>query len=290
MKFNPEKIDLHVHTLNSDGEYPLEEVVKRAKKSGITLMAITDHNFFTLEKNCNMDGVELIPGAEFSTTYMQDNADEANEIHIIGLFPNGVDKASFSFLFDRIPAEKKKYVEAILDDLSSRGLNIYMSEVEEINPGCRKMGRHQIAQVMVKKGYAETITQALDEQIGNYSPYYIPATRFIRYAPMEVVIKKIIEEGGIPILAHPFGYRMNTAGIEELIRYFKECLGNASGGVEVFYEEYVKDMGKMKFLKAMKRKYNLLASAAGDFHGDDDLFASQGDYELYQQMLNCINK
>ena len=37
-------IDLHVHTVNSDGNFTTEEVLIEAEKQGISLLSITDYN------------------------------------------------------------------------------------------------------------------------------------------------------------------------------------------------------------------------------------------------------
>ena len=38
------KIDLHMHTTASDGEYSPTEVVKMVKEKGLEIFAITDHD------------------------------------------------------------------------------------------------------------------------------------------------------------------------------------------------------------------------------------------------------
>ena len=37
-------IDLHVHTIYSDGEYTPKEILEMCKKRNITVVGITDHN------------------------------------------------------------------------------------------------------------------------------------------------------------------------------------------------------------------------------------------------------
>ena len=67
------------------------------------------------------------------------------------------------------------------------------------------MGRHDIAEVLIRRGYAKDMDDAFDRYIGDFSPYYVPSTRFIGYASMEQVVQQIINSGGIPVLAHPWG-------------------------------------------------------------------------------------
>ena len=38
------KLDLHIHTQNSDGQYTVEEIVMKLIKEGINIFSITDHD------------------------------------------------------------------------------------------------------------------------------------------------------------------------------------------------------------------------------------------------------
>ena len=40
-------IDLHTHTINSDGDFTTEETLIEAEKRGIEILSITDHNNIT---------------------------------------------------------------------------------------------------------------------------------------------------------------------------------------------------------------------------------------------------
>ena len=47
---NKMKIDLHTHTTASDGRITPRELVKKAKKIGLSAIAITDHDTINYEK------------------------------------------------------------------------------------------------------------------------------------------------------------------------------------------------------------------------------------------------
>lgn len=57
------KIDLHIHTLCSDGEGNPEQIIKSAKEKGYELIAITDHN--TVEVHKRITDNILLTGVEF---------------------------------------------------------------------------------------------------------------------------------------------------------------------------------------------------------------------------------
>lgn len=277
-------IDLHMHTSNSDGEESPDVVVEKARSWGLSVIAITDHNKFTFTERKQLDGMIIVPGIEFSTEYYVPSWNDTTEIHVVGIFPDGVNEADFDDVFKGIGNGKEAYVTAILNDLETRGIHITLEEVYKVDRKCEHIGRHQIAQVLVDKKIEADIDSAFDHQIGNFSPYYIPSTRFIHYASMDTVVKKIRACGGIPCLAHPYGYGMVETEIEQLIQKFKQAAGKVAA-MEVFYERYLSDSPRMNFLQKMQEKYKLLASCGSDRHRPDQPFASGGNIELFKAMI-----
>ena len=81
-------IDLHTHTINSDGELTSYELLAQAKDIGCTVVAITDHDniggIAEARKVATEIGIEFIPGIEISTQ-------EKEEVHILGL---GIDETN----------------------------------------------------------------------------------------------------------------------------------------------------------------------------------------------------
>ena len=77
-------IDLHLHTLFSDGVSTPEEVAKEAHYMDLAAIALTDHD--TIEgcqrqaKACAEHGIEFIPGTELSTDI------QGHEMHLLGYF------------------------------------------------------------------------------------------------------------------------------------------------------------------------------------------------------------
>lgn len=69
---NPQngRVDLHLHTRNSDGDDTLSDVIRMAAEEGLKVIAVTDHNKFSLEQCRNEGELNVIPGCEFSTAYL----------------------------------------------------------------------------------------------------------------------------------------------------------------------------------------------------------------------------
>ena len=78
------RCDLHMHSVFSDGTLSPSELVALAEETGLSAIALTDHNTVLGLKDFMRAGetssVSTIPGCEFITEYL------GKEIHIVGLF------------------------------------------------------------------------------------------------------------------------------------------------------------------------------------------------------------
>ena len=287
-----DQIDLHLHSKSSDGQNTVNEVIDLAFTQGKLKVAdITDHNYFSLTQKqvvgTDEDQLTVIPGCEFSTTYVLRSRNMYDEIHVIGIFPNGVDPKNFEDLFAPIEGGRKKYIGAILDSLHNLGVGISMEEVLRVKRSTGYLGRFQIATVLVEKGYGSSVDEIMDRFIGNFSPYYINPTKYIDYAPFQTVIERILANGGFPILCHPLSYhRLAVDEITALVQDFKEATKGV-GGIEVYYSHYTEE--QREYLRRLQEEAGLIPSVASDRHRVDQPFASYGGYSLYQKMLKALN-
>ena len=91
------KVDLHIHTIYSDGVFSPEKIVDTAIDAGVNAIAITDHDNVLaypiavnyaqkIAKEKNTSALEILPGVEINTIYKD------TEIHILGYFMNREDE------------------------------------------------------------------------------------------------------------------------------------------------------------------------------------------------------
>ena len=68
-------VDLHTHTIYSDGTWNVKKLLEEAKKNGVTLLSITDHDsvdaYLELRNNdySNYFSGKIIPGCEFDCVF-----------------------------------------------------------------------------------------------------------------------------------------------------------------------------------------------------------------------------
>ncbi|MEG0771748.1 PHP domain-containing protein [Clostridium sp.] len=109
------KGDFHIHSTASDGRLTPFEVVQFAKKQGVDIIALTDHNTMSGVKEALLAGekygVAVIPGVELSTRY------KGNRVHILGYFNGNRYKDDFfQKILRLIKTRKTKQVQRLLRD------------------------------------------------------------------------------------------------------------------------------------------------------------------------------
>lgn len=281
----PEGIDLHIHTTKSHGMRTVEETIKDAEDENLRAIAITDHNTFAIKEPRKINNLEVIPGAEFSTLY-KNKSGKVIEIHIVGIFFNGISD-KISGIFNNLHSQREKYIRAIMSKLQELGVNISYEDLVKRYKDSDQIGRPQIAHLILEKNYVSSIDEAFDKYIGNYSPYFIDPLDFIHYMDMDKCVKLISENGGVPILAHPYHYNFTYEEIETLIKDFKNAAKNKVAAMEVYYIKY--DEKKQNILKTLANKYNLLSSAGSDRHKKTDKFTHK-PYKLIEEMKKALEK
>lgn len=276
--------DLHIHTTKSDGTRTVEETIADAQKAGLRAIALTDHNQFAITEPEVRGELELIPGAEFSTSYRTE-AGRLLEVHVIGLFFHGV-KKELQQIFKKIPQQRKNYLDAVITRLNHLGIDISYQKLLDAFPESNQIGRRHIAELLVQKGYAESVTDAFDRLIGNRSPYWVDVTKYMNYMPLETAVQKISENGGFPILAHPYHYHCSEQEVEQLVAHFRKIAREHPAGMEVYYLKY--DHGQRNKLLELAQRYGLYPSAASDRHCAEDCF-EKGDEKLLAAMKASVS-
>ncbi len=278
-------IDLHIHTTSSDGTRTVDETILDAKEFGLKSIAITDHNQFALMQPVVCQGLEVIPGAEFSTAYRTEKG-RLVEVHVVGLFFDGVPE-KLRGLFKNIPVQRKHYLDAIITKLNHLGIKISYEELVNAFPDSNQIGRRHVAELLVKKQYADNITDAFDRLIGNRSPYWVDSTKYMKYMPLESCLEKICKNGGFPILAHPYHYHLTDEEVVKLVKDFCELVGKYPAGMEVYYAKY--DARRRGELLKLAEEFCLLPSAASDRHAPKDGF-ERGRESLLESMKAAVKQ
>lgn len=248
-------IDLHTHSVFSDGTTTPAENAALAAAGGLTGLALTDHDTLAgwdeAADACARHGLLFVPGIELSTEVT------GASVHLLGYW---CDPASHELAAecDRLRNERNRRAEQILGRLAALGVACSLDRVLA-HAGSAPVGRPHIAAAMVDAGVVPDVRAAFDEYLGDGAPAYVPKHAL---CPADGV-RLIRAAGGVAVLAHPGtdgpGSPVTTTLVDEM---------HAAGlaGVEADHPGH--DAATAAFWRAFARERDLVVTGSSDFHGD----------------------
>lgn len=253
------EVDLHAHTTASDGAFTPSELVARAAKLGLRVIAITDHDSTEgvaegLAAGRAL-GIEVIPGVEINTDVPR------SEVHILGYFVRHDDPTLRSELA-RLREGRIGRARRMAEILGQMGAPVSFERILEI-AGEGAVGRPHVAQALVEARHVASYEEAFERYIGRNSPAYVDRLKF---SPEEAC-RLIRQVGGVPVLAHPVGFDKFGAiktpfNLETAL---PDLIAAGLGGLEVYYPGY--DAVTTEYLLGIARRFGLLVTGGTDFHG-----------------------
>ncbi len=281
------KIDLHIHSTASDGTLSPIEILNLAQNLNLGAIAITDHDTIDGSKDALLFGippsVKFLTGVEISAS-PPPSFTCSGSMHILGYDIN-LEDAVLNQTLEMLQQARKRRNPRILELLNRMGIELTLSEIRNAFGECQH-GRPHIAQLIVKKGFAETIDEAFGKYLGRGKPAYVDKYRIDCARAIEI----ILGAGGIPVLAHPILLEMeNDEVLEDLIVTLKEM---GLKGIEVYYPEHNPE--RIAFYKTIAYRHKLLMTGGTDFHGvikpEIKMGSGTGNlfipFKLYEALIN----
>jgi hypothetical protein len=241
-------VDLHAHSTASDGTRAPADVVREAKRVGLSAIALTDHDTLAGISEASVAGAELgvrvVPGVELSA--VEDDV----ETHVLGLHLHELQQMETAL--DGIRDMRRTRAERIVAKLNGLGVRIEFSSVlAQANGGA--IGRPHVARVMVAEGWAVDIRDAFERYLRGGRPAYVGKDRLA----VTDAIGMIQRAGGLAVLAHPGG-----GGTRERVAAF---VAQGIDGVEVRHPSHSAE-DTMR-LAALVEHFSLVPSGGSDWHG-----------------------
>lgn len=247
-------VDLHTHSSASDGQYPPAQLVEKAKKAGVELLALTDHDTINgLDEAVRAGaalGLPVLRGVELG-------ASEDRHMHILGLGLRP-DCTRLTELCGRLKASRDERKYRIVNFLAEKGIRIDLEEVEAL-AGSDVIARPHFARVMLRHGYVSSIQEAFDRYLD--TDEYQKIERF--KAGAAECIDVIHQGGGRAVLAHPYQLGFSDEKLEETLRWLKD---SGLDGLECWYPRHTPEM--VRHYLDLAARFALHVSAGSDFHGE----------------------
>lgn len=244
-------IDLHSHTLHSDGDRSPEQLLAEAAAAGIRVLSVTDHDTVSGIGECRVaaarQGVRLVPGIELSCEL------HGREVHILGHFLDETSPA-LGKLATAMLAERRDRMERMVlraQDLRLDGVTL---EAVIARSGGENLGRPHLARVLVDQGHASSIKDAFDKFLGTRGPIWVDRRRLEIPEALEI----IHGAGGTGSVAHP--------GANGVSRQELRVLAEAGlDAVEAHHPEHPPNQAEA--FEKWAAELGMLVTAGSDYHG-----------------------
>ena len=252
-------IDLHTHSLASDGTDTPGELINKAHASGITVLGLMDHDTVAGWDEATMylrPGMSLVLGSEISCQTL-----DGTSVHMLGMLFDR-DNSALSEVLATTRDNRLTRMNRIIARINEAGYEISIEDVlAQLAPGAT-LGRPHLADALIAKKLVASRDEAFAELLHNNSKYYIS-----HYSPTpEDAIKLIKQAGGVAVIAHPLAsLRGRTINIES----FKSMVEAGLDGIEISHRDQSED--ERELLREVVARYGIIATGSSDYHGNGKL-------------------
>ncbi len=245
--------DLHSHSTASDGALSPADLVCLAAETGVTHLALTDHDSVAgiqeAIEAAHQHSIQLIPGVEISVTW------EKKCFHVLGLHINP-DAASLAQGLKRLQILRRERAEKMDANLEKHGIRGALQEVRAM-AGEGMITRTHFARFLVSQGYAKDMADVFEKFLVRGKPGYVAT----QWADLEEALAWILKAGGIAVLAHPLRYKLTGAWLRRFLTAFRS---NGGAGIEVVCGNSTPV--QIETCADYARRYRLMGSVGSDFH------------------------
>jgi predicted metal-dependent phosphoesterase TrpH len=276
-------IDLHMHSTASDGTCSPTELVEKIAKQGIKAASLTDHDVVDgceeFTSAASKFGIIAINGSELSADYPR------VPMEILALDIPNKSLPAFKERQKIMIEERFRIARERLFLLDKLGIHLEWEDVAYYENGQprNQLGKPHIVGAMLKKGYIKTWDEGFDKYLNRGCPAHV-----IKKEPLfKDVISFVLDNGAVPILAHPIHTKRSG---NDLFNLLEDLKSNGLKGVEVFHSDH--DAALKRDYMQMIEALNLLSSGGSDFHGgahpEVNIGVGKGDLHVPDVILDGI--
>ncbi|WP_369066568.1 PHP domain-containing protein [Kocuria carniphila] len=249
------RIDLHTHSIASDGTETPADVARSAKAAGLDVFALTDHDTTAGWQEAGDTAVELglafVPGMEITCT-----TSNGVSVHMLSYLHD----PTYEPLWNAVESSRSGRLSRAkrMVELLSADYDISWDDVLRHVGTDATVGRPHIADALVELGIISNRSAAFSDILSGRSPYYV------RHTTMDAVeaIKLVRAAGGVPVCAHPMA---PTRGRIPTTADFNAMIDAGLAGLEVAHRDNPDETRAI--LMQMAADHDLIVTGSSDYHG-----------------------
>ncbi|HRL22729.1 MAG TPA: PHP domain-containing protein [Alcaligenes sp.] len=251
-------VDLHCHSVFSDGVLTPAELAERAHANGVRLWALTDHDEVSglsqARAHAQDRGMVFVDGVEISVTWA------GHTVHVVGLGINPAHPGLRASLH-AMRVGRQARARAIGDRLADLGFAHAYDGALPFAANPELVSRTHFARFLVQQGHCADLGEAFRRYLGDGKPAFVPT----RWASLTQAVEWIRQAGGKAIIAHPGRYDLDDTRSHALFSQFQD-LGGV--GIEVLTGSHTAQ--EYAIYAQVARRYGFQVSCGSDFHGPSE--------------------
>ena len=247
-------VDLHCHSVISDGTLSPEELALRAKSNGVDLWSLTDHDEIGGQeraiKAAQSVGLSYLTGTEISVSFA------GKTVHIVGI---GFDHLQTN-LVEGLQSTRGGRDERALEmsqQLERVGIKGAYSGALKYAGNPELISRTHFARFLVDTGVFSDTSEVFRKYLTDGKPGFVEH----KWATLANAVTWITKAKGVAVIAHPARYGFTPNEEYALFSEFKEHGGK---GVEVITGSHTSEEA-VRYAD-VAREFGLCASRGSDFH------------------------
>ena len=256
--------DLHCHSVVSDGTLTPEALAERAKKNGVELWALTDHDEIGGQQRAlaaaKANGMKYLTGTEISVTFI------GVTVHIVGLGFNPDDERMKAGLVKTRGGRRERAME-MSDGLEKVGIKGAFEGALKFVGNPDLISRTHFGRFLVETGVCKDTNEVFRKYLTEGKPGYVEH----RWANLKDAVTWIREGGGVAVIAHPARYKFSA---NEEFALFTEFKAHGGQAVEVVTGSHT--AAEYVTYAATALEFGLAASRGSDFHSPDESHTDLG--------------
>lgn len=247
-------IDLHTHSVASDGTDTPAQVIADAARAGLDVVALTDHDttagWDEAARSAAEVGITLVRGTEISTR------SRGISVHMLSYLHDPADPD----LAERneVARTAREQRARTMVELLSRDYAVTWDDVVAQTVPGTVIGRPHVADALAAGGFVADRSEAFARVLTSDSRYYVP-----HLAPNTLdVVRAILSAGGVPVFAHPGADQRGRVVPDETIA---ELAAAGLAGLEVAHRDNSPEQRER--LTRLAKELGLFTTGSSDYHG-----------------------
>jgi predicted metal-dependent phosphoesterase TrpH len=249
-----DRIDLHLHTLASDGAWTPAALVDLLAGEGFRVAAVADHDTMRsvpeMTRRAARRGIRIVPAVEVTTRW----SDRQWHVLVYGIQPNRADPEARAFR--SVLADLDAQLLTLAEDARRRieAVGKPLPSLEEIAGG-RPLWPYHVLISAIREGHVKNLKEAAElvSRMGG---------GFSADEPLDRVVDAAHQAGGIAVVAHPG--RADSVGAlspDDLDRMLAEV---PIDGLEAHYRSHTDEQTAL--YRRLAEEKGLLIAAGSDSH------------------------